>query len=297
MALLHTGPLLIANFDTLHVHHLFNARKDGASSCFGEVTRLVSPAAGQTSLLMLKTPSRNGRNGFIIRSHFLGRTMDSTSSLGTSSNTSKKDRRNSRLICRGQGDDSGSGSSGDASSAESLFLRELRRRGISSEGGAKSEQKEVASSPLSSDPKPSEGGSGGKEEGSASASSSRGNPSSSGSSSTGAPRWVEARGQKQLELSRALNSEGLEGLPARAWELVKLGGAFSLSFGPLVLVLVAVFAGCYLYFGNQFIHPGRQYWPNGAPPYVEPYQLLDDEDKYGFPQRVPFREPPPPSSY
>lgn len=80
----------------------------------------------------------------------------------------------------------------------------------------------------------------------------------------------------QRERSMALNSEGLEGLIPRAKLLLALGGTFFLTFWPLILVTVACTAGLYLYFGTSFIHDGTDA-PVTMPQYVDPYALLEDE--------------------
>jgi hypothetical protein len=50
----------------------------------------------------------------------------------------------------------------------------------------------------------------------------------------------------QLDRSRALNSEGLEGLIPRATLLLQTGGTFFLGFLPLILVASALFVGMYM---------------------------------------------------
>lgn len=80
----------------------------------------------------------------------------------------------------------------------------------------------------------------------------------------------------QRERSMALNSEGLEGLIPRAKLLLTLGGTFFLGFGPLILITAAVFSGLYLYFGPTFVHDASK-TPAGPPPYVDPYALLEDQ--------------------
>ena len=49
----------------------------------------------------------------------------------------------------------------------------------------------------------------------------------------------------QLQKSRELNSEGLEGLPGRAWALIQLGGGFFLAFGPFFIGVVLAFVAIY----------------------------------------------------
>ncbi|XP_071729931.1 uncharacterized protein [Rutidosis leptorrhynchoides] len=80
----------------------------------------------------------------------------------------------------------------------------------------------------------------------------------------------------QRETSMALNSEGLEGLIPRGKVLLTLGGTFFLAFWPLILVTVASFSAVYLYFGPKFVHDAttRQVY---IPQYVDPYALLEDQ--------------------
>lgn len=70
-----------------------------------------------------------------------------------------------------------------------------------------------------------------------------------------APRFAKddgARGveTEQLKRSRALQNEGLEGFPTRAGELLKLGFASFISFGPLIAVFSTLFVGTYLFLGE-----------------------------------------------
>ncbi|KAL8166542.1 hypothetical protein V2J09_008041 [Rumex salicifolius] len=80
----------------------------------------------------------------------------------------------------------------------------------------------------------------------------------------------------QRDVSLALNSEGLEGLIPRGKLLLTLGGTFFLAFWPLILVTVSAFAAVYLYFGPSFIHDGRDA-PVAPPQYIDPYVLLQEE--------------------
>ncbi|KAJ9561204.1 hypothetical protein OSB04_006364, partial [Centaurea solstitialis] len=80
----------------------------------------------------------------------------------------------------------------------------------------------------------------------------------------------------QRERSMALNSEGLEGLIPRANVLLRLGGTFFLAFWPLFLVTIASFSAIYLYFGPKFVHDGSAKQIQ-LPQYIDPYALLEDE--------------------
>lgn len=138
--------------------------------------------------------------------------------------------------------------SGDGETTESLFLKELKRRGISNAAEASTiaelaqqQQQGVPKAPprLAADYQPP-------------------------------PLLAES----QLEKSRALNSEGLEGLIPRAGELVKLGGSFFLAFGPFIAVVSIVFTAAYLLLGEAFVHGGGAV--AGPPPYIDPYDLLNE---------------------
>lgn len=196
----------------------------------------------------------------------------------------KKEGRTPVIMQQGGGPRKGKGSDGEVS-PESLFLRELRRRGIptkedSGEGGGGKASPENASSSLGG---ATAGDNGRGSEGSSETRSSVKSP----------PRWANERTSStpQLDKARALNSEGLEGLPARAWELLRLGGGFPFAFWPLSMSLIAVFIAVYLYFGQDFIHSGQNYrTTTGSPPYVEPFQLLEEELSSNMgPNRVPYR--------
>ena len=86
-----------------------------------------------------------------------------------------------------------------------------------------------------------------------------------------APRRADE--SDQLARSRALQSEGLEGFPARATELLKTGFAVFLGFGPFVAAISVVFCATYFLFGSDFIHGGEGY---GAPAFVPAEVLLGE---------------------
>lgn len=79
-------------------------------------------------------------------------------------------------------------------------------------------------------------------------------------------------GDDQLARSRAMQGEGLEGFPARAEQLVKLGFATFLGFGPFIAAISVVFCVTYLLFGSDFIHSGEGY--AGSPAFVPAEVLL-----------------------
>lgn len=109
----------------------------------------------------------------------------------------------------------------------------------------------------------------------------------------------------QLQRSRALNSEGLEGFLPRASELLKLGLSFFLAFGPFIVAVALAFTAIYAVsaqrcnsnareifdettrsrpcvlllgnvsqvFGESFVHGGRT--ASGVPTY-DPTELLNE---------------------
>ena len=86
----------------------------------------------------------------------------------------------------------------------------------------------------------------------------------------------------QLDRSRDLNSEGLEGLPDRARQLLTLGATFFLAFLPLGAATALLFGALQLGFGDTFVHQGGK-----APEYIDPNALLAPEAAPGAPM-VPF---------
>ncbi|KMZ56037.1 hypothetical protein ZOSMA_9G01410 [Zostera marina] len=122
--------------------------------------------------------------------------------------------------------------------AESMFMKELRRRGMESEDQRKTTE-----------------------------SKSNGEPSSD---------YDDKKLENQREVSMSLNSEGLEGLIPRAKLLLSLGGTFFLAFGPLILITITLFTALYFYFGPTFIH-GASTSSFSPPQFVDPYQLLEDD--------------------
>ncbi|KAG6471582.1 hypothetical protein ZIOFF_069026 [Zingiber officinale] len=152
---------------------------------------------------------------------------------------------------------------------ESLFMKELKRRGLDpttlleeGDGGA-------SIGPLESKEESSGGeGNGGstKRNGVASAE-------------------LEKKLSDQRELSMSLNSEGLEdnniyfvqGLIPRAKVLLTIGGTFFLGFGPVMLVIFALFLALYIYLGPSFVHDASNRAPVSSPPHVDPYALLEEE--------------------
>ncbi|XP_072972103.1 uncharacterized protein [Typha angustifolia] len=85
----------------------------------------------------------------------------------------------------------------------------------------------------------------------------------------------EQRISSQREKSTALNIEGIEGLVPRAKLLLSIGGTFILGFWPLMAVIIALFAALYFYFGPSCVHDGSK-MPL-TPTYIDPHTLLEDE--------------------
>ncbi|KAL9244755.1 hypothetical protein vseg_018489 [Gypsophila vaccaria] len=141
----------------------------------------------------------------------------------------------------------------DGEPPESLFMKELRRRGLSS-----TSLLEETDRGTMEDERRVEGGD---------------RPFSNWSATASGP---DKSLTNQREQSMALNSEGLEGLIPRAKLLLTLGGTFFLAFWPLIIATVASTAALYLYFGSTFIHDGRDK-PTSPPQYIDPYVLLEEE--------------------
>ncbi|XP_066335739.1 uncharacterized protein [Miscanthus floridulus] len=160
-------------------------------------------------------------------------------------------RRLRVVRCRASGE-GGKGEGEAAEEPESLFARELRRRGMAPGAGAT----------------PAAGANKEAEEGAPEAGAKR------RVAAAEFERGAAANGQR--ERSMALNSEGLEGLVPRAKLLLSLGSTFFLAFGPLILFTVSLFAGLYVYFGPSFVHDASK-TPVSLPPYIDPYELLEDE--------------------
>ena len=79
---------------------------------------------------------------------------------------------------------------------------------------------------------------------------------------------------------------GLEGFPARASELLKLGFSTFLGFGPFIAAISVVFCLTYLLFGSDFIHSGDEGY--GSPAFVPAEVLLGEPT---VDPMIPFDEP------
>ncbi|MCO5557145.1 hypothetical protein L7F22_010702 [Adiantum nelumboides] len=152
---------------------------------------------------------------------------------------------------------SGHGSPGEEP-PESLFMKELKRRGLS-----KRSEEDESRSGLGTETKVD----------------------------TGEVKSGPQTNSQQRKQSMALNSEGLEGLIPRAQSLLSLGGGFFLAFWPLIVASVAVFVALYFYYGPTFIHSGERVLYN-QPSYVDPYELLENEriPPEAGPSFVPFNK-------
>ncbi|KAK9862925.1 hypothetical protein WJX84_003937 [Apatococcus fuscideae] len=143
-------------------------------------------------------------------------------------------------------------------STESLFMKELRRRGYQNSDGT-NKKGDSSRGPATSTSAPDRP------------------PIMRGRPANNPPR-------SQLDVSRQLNSEGLEGLPGRASVLLRLGLTFFLGFAPFILVVGLLFGGIYLFEGSRFIHGGR---PGQMPEYINPDILLAEPAKDQ--PRVPYQ--------
>jgi len=79
---------------------------------------------------------------------------------------------------------------------------------------------------------------------------------------------------------------GLEGFPARASELLKLGFSTFLGFGPFIAAISVVFCLTYLLFGSDFIHSGDEGY--GSPAFVPAEVLLGEPT---VDPMIPFDDP------
>lgn len=154
-------------------------------------------------------------------------------------------QRTWRGKCRASGE-----STDGEDSPESLFEKELRKRGLAG-GAVKADERD------------------GKD---------------SGSSRNQRPvQLPQFRGQgdgsnaDQLERSRKLNSEGLEGLIPRATELAKLGGSFWVAFYPFIGLLIGAFIILYLASGSSFIHQGNSRM--AVPEYLDRSLFMEQPDE------------------
>ncbi|PSS26151.1 Homeobox protein like [Actinidia chinensis var. chinensis] len=162
--------------------------------------------------------------------------------------------RGFRVACNSKTQEHDDNQSNSEEPTESLFMKELKRRGITP-ASLLEESKRSSYADEEIKFKEEEGG------------YSRRNAVSTD---------YEKSLSNQRERSMALNSEGLEGLIPRAKLLLSLGGTFFLAFWPLVLITVAFSFALYLYFGSNFIHDGNSS-PGTLPQYIDPYALLEDE--------------------
>ncbi|URD74748.1 hypothetical protein MUK42_09879 [Musa troglodytarum] len=147
---------------------------------------------------------------------------------------------------------------------ESLFMKELRRRGMTptslledGERGALGQgQREMEAKEDSGN------GGGGRRE--------------RGGRNGVASVELEKAMTRPRERFMSVNSEGFEGLLPRAKLLLTIGGTFFLGFWPLILVTAGVFAALYTCFGPSFVHDASKLAAS-PPPYIDPYSLLEDE--------------------
>ena len=98
---------------------------------------------------------------------------------------------------------------------------------------------------------------------------------------------------RQFQKSRALASEGLEGFIPRATELIKLGFMSTAAFAPWILIVALATMTVSVSMGDKFIHGGK---PDSIPEYIDPDALLAEESMDGptvplNPTRPPPRAP------
>ncbi|XWS63028.1 hypothetical protein CRYUN_Cryun06bG0061500 [Craigia yunnanensis] len=158
----------------------------------------------------------------------------------------------SRIYCATQEGDS---KSNGEEPTESMFMKELKRRGMTPTSSFEDAKK--ANYGLDEEMKVGE-------------------EAGSFSKKNAVSTEFEKSLSNQRERSMELNSEGLEGLVPRAKLLLTTGGTFFLSFWPLILSTIAFFSALYLYFGTSFIHDASK-TPISPPQYIDPYVLLEDE--------------------
>ncbi|KAL9686995.1 hypothetical protein QQ045_031391 [Rhodiola kirilowii] len=158
-----------------------------------------------------------------------------------------------RVRCAVQGD--GNKSNGEEP-PESLFIKELKRRGMTPTSLLEESKRSVVEIEEDSNSKGKDGG--------------------GVSLRSTVTKNLDPNLSDQRERSMSLNSEGLEGLIPRAKLLLTLGGTFFLAFRPFILATIAIFSALYFYFGTTFIHVGTDK-PVSMPQYVDPYTLLEDD--------------------
>ncbi|XP_074585769.1 uncharacterized protein LOC141841491 [Curcuma longa] len=161
------------------------------------------------------------------------------------------------LRCSLQGD--GGESKGDEQ-PESLFSKELKRRGLN---------------PTTLSEEGDGGASIGSLESKEESSGGEGNGGSTKRNGVASAEF-EKKLSDQRERSMSLNSEGLEGLIPRAKLLLTIGGTFFIGFWPLILVTFALFLALYIYFGPSFVHDANRAAVS-SPPYADPYAPLAEE--------------------
>ncbi|CAN6554721.1 unnamed protein product [Malus baccata var. baccata] len=161
-----------------------------------------------------------------------------------------RDRRRFGVCCKAQESDS---KSNGEEAPESLFMKELRRRGMNPTSLL--EERERTEYGMNDEMR---------------------NEDRGFSARNAVSTEIEKSLANQRERSMQLNSEGLEGLIPRARLLLTIGGTFFLGFWPLILITVALFSALYLYFGSTFVHDGSSSQISPLQ-YIDPYELLEDE--------------------
>ncbi|KAM5549805.1 hypothetical protein ABKV19_000962 [Rosa sericea] len=149
-------------------------------------------------------------------------------------------RRRLKVCCKAQESDN---KSNGEEPPESLFMKELRKRGMSPTSLL--EEAERTEHGINDE---------------------RGKGDRGFSNRNAVSTEVEKSLANQRERSMQLNSEGLEGLIPRGRLLLTLGGTFFLAFWPLIVIS---------YFGPTFIHDANN--RISPPQYIDPYELLEDD--------------------
>ncbi|GFR51509.1 hypothetical protein Agub_g13924 [Astrephomene gubernaculifera] len=181
---------------------------------------------------------------------------------------------------------------------ESLFSKELQRRGLSSMDEPGSPPNASGSTTPGTNPFA-------ESRTSSSGTSSSGSSTTGGSNSTTRTRARAppppmasnaAPATDQRQKSMDMVNEGLEGLIPRATRLLQLGGSLFLGFLPFMIAFSLLFTGVYFVFGPNFVHGGRPVTSsssNGSgtnrPSYIDPERLLSEPtvDPY-----IPFNSNP-----
>ncbi|KAG1664406.1 hypothetical protein FOA52_009728 [Chlamydomonas sp. UWO 241] len=182
------------------------------------------------------------------------------------------------VLCRATGDDEATASGSD-SDFESLFSKELKRRGMSMDSldDAGTTPKQAASSAQPTKQTPFQASAGASIPGSAGARPRP--PSASGRTPPPQSRIAdELDGQRARSIG--IVNEGLGGLIPRVLVLFQLGGSVFLGFLPFMLAFSILFTGVWVVFGDSFLHSGTTVHAT----YLDPEALLSAPTVDGYVQ-------------